>query len=234
MQLKILEFRLHVPSALTHHTHPIHSRRALLPLLLTSKETYALAIEIWTKKNSFRLVYPAQYDMSCFGYPSISIARGIRRSELKLIAPDKLVWSWHIDEQQRFNSWHLLIAPRYSSVVEEASDSDNGVNLESMTWQSTMHNLENLKIALSLDGKANESKAKYPPSCLGLSQSITTFFEGAITKLRTKTVVVSVNGLVCGSYSTGGHQADHQEGNCAYKCAERIAKGVERLVELKT
>jgi hypothetical protein len=54
-------------------------------------------------------------------------------------------------------------------------------------------------------------------------------FQRSCTYFSTKMVVVVVDGLQCGSYSTAtGHH-----GICPHACAEKIANGLERLVEIK-
>jgi hypothetical protein len=55
LQLMVLRHRVILPKALTAESHPSHSRRVLLPLILTSKRMRELACPIYYGENEFKL-----------------------------------------------------------------------------------------------------------------------------------------------------------------------------------
>jgi hypothetical protein len=51
LELRILQYRLIIANPLSNLTHPSHSKRALLPLLLTWKSIYPVAMGIYYNKG---------------------------------------------------------------------------------------------------------------------------------------------------------------------------------------
>lgn len=138
---------------------------------------------------------------------------------------NKLTWNRWI--AYRFNSWRLLVAPTSTKIDAETR---NDAKVTDTQWQTTFTNLCVLQVAIRFDS-ASEGLYGHLVGCLA-SQNIDACIHSSHTHLRTMKVTVKFDGLSCGGYSTATKCQDGEA--CPHGCAEKIAKGFERLVEIKT
>ncbi len=249
----VLEYRLRVDNAITWRTNPSHSRRALLPLLLTSKEMNDMAAKIWAEKNSFRLLYSSadrklysgsfrdsitsrRIDDTDYSshlrYPGLNIADMIRKLELQLTIMN-FDWSRHFfavgDERWgMINSWYLLINRREPQTNPGAAATARKTKVNDLDWQVTLPNLVDLRIEIVM--RPDHRWPNRTADCQHGHVNFDRFFRDAYIRLRAKKVVVAVGGIECGDYETGKSASGK---TCPFKCAMKLGTGVENLIELK-
>ncbi|KAF1829075.1 hypothetical protein BDW02DRAFT_184882 [Decorospora gaudefroyi] len=236
--MRILEYRLLIPNGLDARTYKIHSHRALPPLLLASKETNVLAMDVWTK-NKFSLLWPSPAslrreaaDNGPRNYegdlrmlrPRLSIATRVRTLEVDLLLPHQ--WFKMLGYGDR-RAWDLLIMPAGGSTAQSGDNSVGGIVHTASTWQLDFPRVRDLTIILTLGDTSCISSMH-----MNRVPEIAGWFRQHSTHLSANRVVVKVMEMKCGGYSTG--KADNDVEVCPHGCAENIAKGLESLVQIRT
>lgn len=154
-------------------------------------------------------------------FPRPFLAICIQKQEVRF-EMSELQWGWFLGSQSKreeaiyFNTPHIIFALRCT----EARDHT--------VWQKAMSNHQELKVVITMDGYPMKSRS------LEMKQDIDAFFRDTTTHLGAKDVIITVDGLICGGYSTIQDNIELVRGACAYRCTEKITKGIEGLIELNT
>jgi hypothetical protein len=209
----------------------------LLPLLLTSKEVNVLATELWDK-NDYLLLCPANhwYDrVQPHPFPLLraSFARYVRRLGLNFLVRHDMGRKPFVPtkEHAQPNAWSLPLSHRKRSVDVGAAGRKATNGDKEIAWQKGFGALRELTVILMLDKDAKSHKPRSSVGCVS-GPKIEKYFRRSYTYFSTRKFVVKVDGLTCSGYSTD--DIDQNASACPHECAERVAKGFERLVEIKT
>jgi hypothetical protein len=145
LKLNVLRRRLILPIGFTARKHASHSRRALIPLVLTSKAMRQLALEVYYGENTFIVTH----NQSWFGYPKPAIGTWLRTLTVAIHAVQVkgLVPTRHF-------SRHVRIVPWCRLLIDDCDQKSRS----STSWQTNLPNLTNLEINVQfIDTKCFEN-----------------------------------------------------------------------------
>ena len=223
LKVKILEYTLDIyePKNI-YERKDLYDMSSLGPLLLTSKRMGNLALETWGKSN-FKIWLPS----SRMRMPKIDPQFGkfVRKLSLTISLPDYLVWhDANIDTKYvpymlvpfeirgyRETPWRVLLSCK--------SDRQSPLS----EWQAALPNLSELEVQVRLQNR-HATQLRLWGCHKGFldNEDIEGFLAKASCSLRADRVSVEVYNTYCG---------DRDESGCPDQCAERLAMGVEALIE---
>ncbi|KAF1968261.1 hypothetical protein BU23DRAFT_602320 [Bimuria novae-zelandiae CBS 107.79] len=153
IQLQILGDRLAMVNPITYKTHPIHSKRRLLPLLLTNKQMHDLAAEVYYRENTIRLVTYSPpintgRNLNVFLQPNIAHRHHVRKLELELRFPNHFTMG---DPQPMFMPQHLMPSVEYhrSDVLLLMEPLHPPPQFASTAWQAHFTAVRHFKVVFS-------------------------------------------------------------------------------------
>jgi hypothetical protein len=220
LQLMVLRYRVILPKALTAVSHPSHSRRVLLPLILTSKRMRELACPIYYGENEFKLsrrprrgggvatesrsalCHRAHYIMA---YPQPSVGTLIRKLEVHLAVNMERGPNFYATFRiPTIGDWAWLFVAKNKPKLEHLTE-----------WQKAFPALCRLKIVLNFGDYSDCLKVDgevYPVDKL-------TGMLAAMAKVRiliqAASVEVDVRGVHC-------EPTKHCDGRCSQNLAAAI------------
>ena len=212
----VLRHRLLLPCIITAINHPSHSARTLLKLLLTSKATRDVALDIYYGENRFRFMRRNAADQDndrpakvhwLWKLPNVAFLGLVRNIEVVIKASVRTGFKMAWDDESRTEWPYLFLDERKTATIPASN------------WQKHFTNLTLLKIVVEFA----PHPAVTEKNCFGslLATNIKNMKKVRI-QIKPRKVEVEVRGL---------HSLETPECNSA--CVEGIATAIREAVDLR-
>jgi hypothetical protein len=176
----ILRYRLVLqPIVLTERNHAVHSRRVLLPLLLTNKAIKSMALEVYYSENTFSIVNCSHMGSSMsWKYPNPAIGTWLRKLIVTLDFKPYL-----FRPRLEMNPWRYLFFYDRNRATKRIT-----------SWQTAFPRLTDLEIIVK--------NAQY--GC----DSAHVYFRGERIAIKTQRLEVKVDDMKCSGFKYSCNRTD--------------------------